>query len=156
MTLPAALSDAELATLDEVARALLPRAHAPYSGFSVGAAIRTAAGGVHVGVNVENAAYGSTICAERHAVGAMVVAGDDSGIVGVAIAGRGDQPLSPCGACRQVLAEVCHPQVPVRGAGDGDAAATWTVAQLLPAAFGPLRLADGAAVAGGSGASTHG
>lgn len=138
----------DLVALDEHARSLLGRAHAPYSQFPVAAVVVTAAGNHHEGVNVENAAYGATICAERMAVGAMVAAGDESGIVTVVVAGRGPEPLSPCGTCRQVLAEFSHPGTVVHGRGDDGASRDWTVEELLPAAFGPLRLAAGVEAVG--------
>jgi cytidine deaminase len=78
------------------------RFYAPYSNFPVGAAIRTASGKVFQGCNVENASYGLTICAERVAATSAVAAGEKE-FVGVAVASRGG--LSPCGACRQFLAE---------------------------------------------------
>ena len=130
----------------ETAHGLLARAHAPYSRFPVAAVLVTRNGGEYHGVNVENAAYGSTICAERMAVGAMVTAGDTSGIALVVVAGRGDDPLTPCGACRQVLAEFSRPDTIVTSRSDDGRVGTWTVADLLPDAFGPLRLAAGAPV----------
>jgi cytidine deaminase len=128
----------------ETAHGLLARAHAPYSHFPVAAVLVTAGGGEFHGVNVENAAYGSTICAERMAVGAMVTAGDRSGIEVVVVAGRGGEPLTPCGPCRQVLAEFSHPDTIVTSRGDDGQVGHWTMADLLPHAFGPLRLAAGA------------
>ena len=80
------------------------RAHAPYSKFRVGAAVADEAGRIHVGCNVENASYGLTVCAERNAVAAAVAAGARR-IVAVAVASGSRPPASPCGACRQVLAE---------------------------------------------------
>ncbi len=131
-----------------IARALLANAHAPYSRFPVAAVVVTRAGGEFHGVNVENAAYGSTICAERMAIGAMLTAGDRSGIARVVVAGHGDDPLTPCGACRQVIAEFSRPDTIVTSRSDDGQEAAWTVADLLPAAFGPLRLAAGADVTG--------
>jgi cytidine deaminase len=88
--------------LTEAACRVRTSAHAPYSEFQVGAAVRTASGDVFVGCNVENASYGLTICAERAAVCAAVAAGHKE-IVAVAVATIGGH--SPCGACRQVLSE---------------------------------------------------
>lgn len=139
-TSPAAAPDGA----HDMATALLAHAYAPYSRFPVAAVVETRSGATHQGVNVENAAFGSTICAERMAVGAMVTAGDRSGIVRVVIAGNGAEPLSPCGACRQVLAEFSTSDTTVTSRGTSGETATWTLPQLLPAAFGPLALAAGA------------
>jgi cytidine deaminase len=90
---------------DELIRAALEaqkRAYAPYSNFPVGAAIRTASGKIYQGVNVENVSYGLTICAERVAASAAVAAGDRD-FTAIAIVSRGG--VTPCGACRQFLAE---------------------------------------------------
>jgi cytidine deaminase len=78
------------------------RFYAPYSNFPVGAAIRTASGKIYQGCNVENASYGLTICAERVAATSAVAAGDKE-FVAVAVVSKGG--VSPCGACRQFLAE---------------------------------------------------
>jgi cytidine deaminase len=96
--------------LVDAARSATASAYAPYSGVRVGAAIRTARGEVVTGANVENAAYGATLCAERLAVG-RANAGDARAYTAIAIAATGaplrsDQVVSPCGACRQVLHEM--------------------------------------------------
>lgn len=127
----------------ERARVQRSRAHAPYSDFPVGAVVATADGNTYDGVNVENASYPLSMCAERVAIGAMVAAGDRSGVVAVAVAGRGDQPLTPCGACRQVIAEFAGPDVPVVSLAGDDGLVEWTIGELLPAAFGSVRLAAG-------------
>jgi cytidine deaminase, homotetrameric len=97
---------------DELIRAALDaqqRAYAPYSNFPVGAAIRTASGKVYLGVNVENASFGLTLCAERVAA-AAAVAGGDREFTAVAVVSRNG--VSPCGACRQFLAEF-NPNLPI-------------------------------------------
>jgi len=91
--------------LVEAARAVRERAHAPYSRFKVGAAVRSASGAIYPGCNVENASYGATLCAERAALSAMV-AGGEALAVAVAIYTESDEPAMPCGICRQVLFEL--------------------------------------------------
>lgn len=90
--------------LIEEARKVLSNSYAPYSGVHVAAAILTSNGNVYRGVNVENSSYGLTICAERSAVSAMVTNGDRDPVA-IAIVSDLEEPIPPCGACRQVLAE---------------------------------------------------
>jgi cytidine deaminase len=92
------------AQLIEAAWTVRDRAYAPYSKFHVGAAILTASGEVFTGCNVENLSFGLTNCAERVAIGSMIAAGNRT-ISRVVVVADTDQPISPCGACRQVLAE---------------------------------------------------
>ena len=109
-------------------------AHAPYSKFQVGAAIRTRAGDVFVGCNVENAAYPEGTCAEAGAIAAMVAAGARELAEVYVIAGS-TTPVPPCGGCRQKLAEFGVGDVPVTmGTVDGAEQRT-TIAELLPGAF---------------------
>ncbi len=122
-------------TLIEAARAVRARAYAPYSGFQVGAALRTASGAVHAGCNVENVAYPEGTCAEAGAVAAMIAAGDRD-IVEVAVIADSPTPVTPCGGCRQKLAEFAGPTARVTMATTGGARLTMTIAELLPGAFG--------------------
>ena len=114
------------------------RAHAPYSGFAVGAAVLTSDGRIFSGCNVENASYGLSVCAERHAVASAVAAGCKD-FVGIAVVTQSDPPAAPCGACRQVLAE--FGDFPVILAGLDGGSITTTVRSLLPLAFDPTTLA---------------
>ena len=121
--------------LKDAARAVRENAHAPYSNFKVGAALRTASGAVYVGCNVENVAYPEGTCAEAGAIAAMVAAGEREIAEAYVIADSPD-PVPPCGGCRQKLAEFAGSGVPVTLATtDGTELAT-TVGQLLPGAFG--------------------
>lgn len=129
-------TDAELvAAAIEAAR----KAYAPYSGFHVGAAVRDGEGRLHAGANVENAAYPEGVCAEASAIAAMVVAGGRQ-IAAIAVAGQGPVPCTPCGGCRQKIREFATPETPVLVCGPGGVAQHFTLAELLPAAFGPVNL----------------
>ena len=124
--------------LVEAARAVQQRAYAPYSRFRVGCAVEADDGRVFVGCNVENASYGLTICAERAAVCAAV-AGGARRLRRAVVVSDTDPPAAPCGACRQVLREFGR-ELSVLGVGPGGTT-TWTMAELLPSAFGPEQLA---------------
>ena len=123
------------------ARAARDRAYAPYSGFRVGAALLTEQGDVVTGANVENASYGLGICAERAAVVAAIAAGYRR-FEAIAIAGTGPDPVTPCGACRQVLREFPRGvDLAVLCAGEeGEHLLTTTLGTLLPDSFGPESL----------------
>jgi cytidine deaminase len=120
--------------LRAAARAVRQRAHAPYSRYQVGAAVADEKGRIHAGCNVENASYGLTVCAERNAIAAAVAAGARR-IVAAAVVTGSRPPASPCGACRQVLAELAAPAAPVFMAGPSGPAIETTVGALLPAQF---------------------
>lgn len=114
------------------AREAQEKAYAPYSDFHVGAAV-FAGGEIYQGCNVENAAYGSTICAERGAAMAAVLAGHTH-FDAIAIVGDSDVPVSPCGSCRQFLAEF-NPEMRIVMGGSGDAVEVSSLDVLLPEAF---------------------
>ena len=117
------------------ARVAMARAWAPYSGFRVGAAVRGASGAVYAGCNVENASYPVSLCAERGAIAAAILAGETT-IDAVLIVSGASDPCPPCGMCRQALAEF-GPAMEVVLAGSGDKVRECTLADLLPDAFGP-------------------
>jgi cytidine deaminase len=119
----------------DVARQALANAHAPYSRFRVGACLQAASGRLYGGCNVENSAYPVGQCAEATAIGAMVAAGDRE-IVAVVVLTEGQAICSPCGRCRQQLAEFARPAVPVHLAGPEGVRVTITLGELLPLAFG--------------------
>lgn len=135
----AQVDDAEL--LRE-ARAVRANAYAPYSHFRVGAVIVTADGQRFQGVNVENASYRMTTCAEQSAIATMATLGVRSPVVRVAVVGDGDDPCTPCGACRQTIFEF-GPDATVISSGDGGRPLTTHITELLPYGFGPKRLAQG-------------
>jgi cytidine deaminase len=136
---PAHYDEAELLRR---AREVRERAYAPYSGFRVGAVVVTADGHRFEGVNVENASYRLTTCAEQSAIAAMASAGVRSPIVAVAVVGDGDDPCTPCGACRQTVFEF-GPDATVYASGDGGRPLVANIRELLPHGFGPMRLAQG-------------
>jgi cytidine deaminase len=121
-------------TLVEAAAQVRENAYAPYSNFKVGAAIRSMSGQVYLGVNVENAAYPEGTCAEAGAIAAMI-AGGDARIAEVAVIADSPTPVSPCGGCRQKLAEFGAGDVTVTLATTRGAVRETTIAALLPGAF---------------------
>lgn len=127
-------------TLFETARAARENAHAPYSGFKVGAAIRCADGSTYGGCNVENVAYPEGTCAEAGAIAAMCLAGRRA-IAEVWVIADSPDPVTPCGGCRQKLAEFAGPDTPVILADLGGERKRMTVAELLPGAFTPQHMA---------------
>ncbi|PEP97881.1 cytidine deaminase [Bacillus wiedmannii] len=118
----------------EEANKMLAKAYIPYSKFPVGAALVTKEGKIYTGCNIENASYGLCNCAERTAIFKAVSEGerDFSYLV---ITGETDGPISPCGACRQVIAEFCEPKMPVLLTNVKGDEKEVTVEQLLPGAF---------------------
>lgn len=121
-------------TLIGAARAVRENAYVPYSKFKVGAALRAADGSVHVGCNVENVAYPEGTCAEAGAIAAMAAAGQRE-IVELAVIADAPVPVTPCGGCRQKIAEFAGPDVTVTLATTSGTTRTVTVRELLPFAF---------------------
>ena len=120
-------------TLLDYAWSVREHAHAPYSNFKVGAAIVTNDGTIVYGCNIENAAYPEGMCAEAAAI-AMMFSYGRSGIAKIAIVADSDEPVTPCGGCRQKLAEFAGMDVPVIMASKNETR-KMTVGELLPGAF---------------------
>lgn len=123
------------------ARAARTNAHAPYSGFPVGAAVRTGDGSVFTGVNVENASYPEGVCAETAALSAMATAGKRD-LVAAAVVADGERPVTPCGGCRQRLAEFGDDTTEVIIGDDSEVKLVTTLAELLPLRFTSHSLAE--------------
>lgn len=124
------------------ARGAAQHSYSPYSNFAVGAALRFADGSVVTGTNIENASYGLALCAETVAVAKVMDAGVRGGLVVVAVTGPADDPITPCGRCRQVLNELAQlggtdPDILCVGA---DTVKRVKLSVLLPEAFGPASL----------------
>ncbi|MGR3364073.1 MAG: cytidine deaminase [Maritimibacter harenae] len=129
-------------TLMELAKEVRGNAHAPYSGFKVGAALRSASGRVHLGVNVENAAYPEGTCAEAGAIAAMIAAGDTE-IAEIAVVGDAPAPVTPCGGCRQKIAEFAPKGTTVTMGTTGGAELVATIEELIPYAFAKAQMEGG-------------
>jgi cytidine deaminase len=129
---------ADLQRAIDAAREARAHAYAPYSHYRVGAAVLTRVGRVYSGCNVENASFGATLCAERSAIAAMVAAGDRDPVACVVVT-AGPRPGSPCGICRQVLAEFARDLKVLLLAEDGRRRVTARrnvrLSALLPLAF---------------------
>jgi cytidine deaminase len=125
---------AELEDLLALAREVATRAHAPYSHFRVGAAVRDAYGATYVGCNVESASYGLTMCAERNAIFGAVAAGARRPFGALALTcldANWEGGCMPCGACRQIIVEHLAPDAPIVVEGGGQ----YRASELLPYAF---------------------
>ena len=130
------------AELIAAARAAAARSYSPYSNFPVGAALLFEDGTVVTGTNVENASYGLGLCAETVAVGKAMAEGARGGLTKVAVTGPGEDPITPCGRCRQVLNELAalggtDPEVICVGPNEVHRI---RLSELLPHAFGPASL----------------
>jgi len=121
-------------TLRTVADDMLDMAYVPYSNFPVGAALLTKNGEVYSGCNIENASYPLSNCAERTAMFKAISEGQKS-FEKLVVTGNTEGPISPCGACRQVLVEFCEPDMPVVLTNKKGDTLNTTVAELLPGAF---------------------
>ncbi|CAM3116556.1 cytidine deaminase [Paenibacillus lupini] len=134
----------EYSKLLEAAKEAMSRAYVPYSNFRVGAALLDDSGHIHYGCNVENAAYSPCNCAERTALFRAIADGKRPGqFQAIAVMGDTEGPITPCGVCRQVLVELCSPDMPVVM---GNLNGHWnimTVTELLPGAFTPASLEKG-------------
>jgi cytidine deaminase len=128
-----------LAALFEAAKAAQANAYAPYSRFRVGAALRTPAGAVFSGGNVENAAFPEGWCAETSAISAMAQAGERR-IAEICVIGDGAALCTPCGGCRQRIREFADDSTPIHIAGPEGVRRTFTLGELLPESFGPGHL----------------
>ncbi|MFT5709703.1 MAG: cytidine deaminase [Halioglobus sp.] len=126
----------DLETLAAAARAVRENAYARYSGFRVGAAVLDENGALHVGVNVENAAYPLGSCAEANAIGAMISAGGKHIVRIVVFGGRQEiEACTPCGGCRQRIAEFADKDTDLVMLGEGGALSHFTIDEMLPASF---------------------
>ncbi len=131
------LTDDDRKFLLDLANEARRRAYAPYSGYKVGSALRTKSGKIYTGVNVESAAYPMTMCAERVAVFKAVSEGEREFEVISVVTDNGG---TPCGGCRQVLAEFGLETIVLIGDGNGKLLQETTVGDLLPGAFTPKDL----------------
>lgn len=126
-------------TLFQLAKEAMSKAYVPYSGFTVGAAIRTASGNLYKGCNVENAAYPEGVCAEGGAISAMVLGGDTQ-IKDIYVIGKGGQLVTPCGGCRQKIREFSSTDTMIHICGPEGVRKSLTMEELLPFSFGPENL----------------
>jgi cytidine deaminase len=131
------ITNEERQALIDLANEARKLAYAPYSNYPVGAALRTKTGRIYTGVNIENAAYPHTMCAERVAIFKAVSDGETEFEVIAVVTNNGG---SPCGGCRQVLAEFGLDTIVLFADGDGNFKKELTVSELLPEAFTPAHL----------------
>ncbi|MBU2113511.1 MAG: cytidine deaminase [Gammaproteobacteria bacterium] len=135
------MSEINWAALQSAAQQAAAQAYAPYSKFPVGVAVLAQSGKIYTGCNVENASYGGTVCAERNAIAAAVVAGERT-FTAVMVYTPQDKLTPPCGICRQVIAEFFTPDAPIASCNHLQQQQQWTLGELLPAAFTPTYLAN--------------
>lgn len=125
-------------TLADVANAALNDTYTPYSHFPVGAALLGENGEIFKGVNIENVSFGLTNCAERTAIFTAIAAGQRH-FHGLVISGRTDEPIAPCGACRQVMVEFFDPDMPIWLINDQGKEIETNIAELMPGSFNSLQ-----------------
>jgi cytidine deaminase len=130
------VDDDTLDAMLRLARETMPVAYVPYSGFRVGAAVLGGDGEARASVNIENASYPLSVCAERNAVALTVTSGQRR-VLAVAVATDAPTPTPPCGGCRQVLWEFGDADAVVVAEGADGVRARWRLGDLLPHAFGP-------------------
>lgn len=124
----------DIATLIGEAKKAMDKAYVPYSNYPVGAALLTVEGKVYHGCNIENAAYSLCNCAERTAIFSAYAQGDQK-FKGLAVIADAKRPVPPCGACRQVISELCPKDMKVIMTNTGGDIEEMTVEELLPGAF---------------------
>lgn len=123
-------------SLIDAAKKVRQNAHAPYSGYHVGAALLDDTGQVHSGCNVENAAFPEGVCAEANAIGAMIAGGGRNIIAIAAVGGKNDiEVCTPCGGCRQKIVEFADENTRVLLIGDNGGIESFSVDELLPSSF---------------------
>lgn len=135
------MSDINWPALQSAAQQAAAQAYAPYSKFPVGVAVLADSGKIYTGCNVENASYGGTVCAERNAIGAAIVAGERK-FNALLVYTPQAMLTPPCGICRQVIAEFFSPDAPIASCNHLQQQQQWTLGELLPAAFTPTYLAN--------------
>lgn len=135
------MSEINWAALQQAAQNAAAQAYAPYSKFPVGVAVLADSGNIYTGCNVENASYGGTVCAERNAIAAAVVAGERK-FTALMVYTPQEVLTPPCGICRQVIAEFFTPDAPIASCNHLQQQQRWSLGELLPAAFTPTYLAN--------------
>ncbi len=125
--------------MTKLALEMMGKAYAPYSNFSVGAALRSDSGKIYGGCNVENAAYPQGTCAEASAISALI-AGGDRKITEILVMAKADDPVTPCGGCRQKLREFAADDAKIHLCDPEGHIKTVTLGELLPMSFGPSHL----------------
>jgi len=125
--------------MQALAKQMMARAYAPYSKFAVGAALRGANGKLYGGCNVENVAYSESCCAESSAISAMVADGERR-IAEVVVMAKADDPVTPCGGCRQRLREFAGDDVRIYFCDPSGTRGMKMMGELLPHSFGPSHL----------------